>query len=130
MARDPLAHRRERVPGQFLEHVVQPVNRFFRECPGHRRLLACDAGDAIDREHERDTGDDRLHEHRSGSADEGRHTEQIAGADVAHGDLTAVAGVHIHTKQAVQDHSQADGVRFSVDGMPRGIFRDASLVDQ
>ena len=48
MAGDTLADRCKRVPCQFFEHIVQPVNRLLRERPRHRRIVARHSFDAID----------------------------------------------------------------------------------
>src|SRR5262245_52691690 len=98
MTRDSLPHRRERVSGQLLEHFVETMNRFLGKGPRHGGIVARRAFNSIDVEEKSGTGHDRLYEDWRRPADERRHTEKIAGTDVAHRNLTAVAGVHVDTK--------------------------------
>jgi hypothetical protein len=130
MACDSLPDRGERIAREFFEHVVQPMNRFFRERPRERRIVARGSRDALDIEKEGRYGYDRLHEDGCRSSDERRHTQKIPGPDVSHRDLPAVAGMHIDTKQTAHHNGQSLGVRFGVHRMTGWEFGDAPTVDQ
>src|SRR5262245_10145010 len=129
MAGDSLADRRKRVPREFFEHVVQATNRLFREAPRNRRIVARCAPYVIDVEEEGGPCCYRLHENRSRPTDQGRHTEEITGANIAHGDLPAGGRMHIDAKQAAEDDGQLFSVRFGIHGVARREFRDAPALD-
>ncbi len=130
MACDALADRRERISGKLFQDVVESVNRLLRERPRQRRIVPRRAFDTIDVEEERSAGGHRLHEDRCGSGNQRRHTQQIAGSNVAHGDLAAISGMHVDAQQAPHDDGQSFGVRFRIDGVAGGEFDDPSTVDE
>ena len=130
MARDALADRGERIACQLFEHVIQAMNRFFRQDPGNRRIVAPRSFDAIEIEKEGSPRHKRLHEDGSRSADERRHTQKIASANISHGHLPTVARMHIHAKQTVQDDGQAFRVRFRVNSVARCELRDPPVFDE
>ena len=130
MPRDSLADRRERVPCELLENVVQPVNRLFRECPGQRRIVVRGSSDAIDVEEECGAGRNGLGKNRCGSANERRHAQQITSAYIAHCDLAAVTHNHVDTQQPLENDSQSFSVSFRVHGFARRKLDNASSVDQ
>jgi hypothetical protein len=84
--------------------------------------VACDAlpdrREGISRklfiEEERSAVGDGLHEDRRRPANQCWHTQQIAGSNVAHGDLAAVSGVHIDAQQAVHHDGQLFSVGFRI----------------
>ena len=66
----------------------------------------------------------------AGPAIERRHTQQIAGSNIPHGDLATVAGVHVDAQQTPHDDGQSLGVRFRIDGLAGWEFDDPSAADQ
>ena len=72
----------------------------------------------------------RLHEDRRRSANECRHTQQITRSYIPHGDLAAVAGMHVDAKQTVHDDGQSFSVRFRIHGMAGREVDDPSAGDQ
>ena len=121
VANDALPNGRKRVSSKFFEDVVQTVDRFLGKDPGHGGVLS---GYALHSRHVhevRDAISQRLYEDRRRTADECGRTQQAADANVADGDLTAVARVHVHAEQPSNDDPEALYLRFGVD---RGACRD------
>jgi hypothetical protein len=96
------------------------MNRLFRKRPRHRCIAARRPLDAIDIEEEGGPGRYGLYKDRGGSANERGHNQQITRPGIPHGDLAAVASIHVDAKQTLEDDSQSLSVRFGVHGMPAG----------
>src|SRR5262245_34387768 len=130
MSGDALADRCKRVSSEFLEDVVQPVDRLFRQNPRDRSLGPRPAPDAVDIDKEGGAGSYRLHEDRRRSANERRRSEQITHPNVSHGDLPAVAGMHVDAKQTLHDDRQPRGLRFCIYGLACRELQDSPAEDE
>ena len=130
MACDALPNRREGVSRELFEHVVQAMNRLLCERPRHRRIMVSRSFHASDIEEERGAGRHGLHEYRRGPPDERRNPQQSTGPYVSNGDLAAVAGIHIHAKQPLENDGQSFSVRFGVHNLRGREFDDAPILDQ
>ena len=130
MAGDPLPHGRERVSGQFLQHVIQTMHGFFGKGPRNRRIVARRSFHARDIKEKGCAGRERLNKDRSRSSYQRWNTHQLSGTHIAHGHLSPIARVHVHTKQAAHDNGKPFSIRLFVNSMAGHELDDRSAVDR
>ena len=106
------------------------MDGFLGKEPCDRCVAACRSFDALRSEEEGGPCHNCLNEDWRRSTNKRGHTYQIAGADVAHRDLAAVARKHVHAKQTLHDDCESFGVGFGVHGSSRREIADTTTLDK